>query len=263
MRRGPMSTLCAGIVLLTAIVHAESTWVETSVPYSHGEISVQVWSADVIAFEEGPLVRKYPPDELTPEPLIEDGGLLFTAPSASPPMFDSDSITFRDTMGTGNVYSTDTVWYDVTRYPTSLEPIGEPLRVFGTPDSASYMLYCYWRGTACPFTVLDLPVDNANKIVYFRCGNGTGVKLQVSGYSAVQTEQCGSDITAMLVRWACDSAGNGVFRESVATGKTALYSSRTFRRAHSRAAPGCIFGGAARVLVVGVDGRIFGLSPPA
>lgn len=130
------------------------------------------------------------------------------------------------------VGNTDTVWSAATNMPDTLfglDSIGYP---FGSslgkaPGKWCFYNYCPGTNSSHPYCY-SVPLENHTAIMYVRTGDSRGLKVQVSdferdsvdpGYPALGG---GTRISEFRVRWAVDSAGNGLFKHEGAAVRPAL-----------------------------------------
>jgi hypothetical protein len=219
--------------LAVHVAYCDTTWVATSVPRNHGEVTisaVEVWATNptTIQFEAGPVAwAAFDCSGAVWNNECWTCGLFFAGPQIVLPMIRSDSVTIRDTAQCRSAISSDTMWSLASHVPQTLEAIGRPRNYYGTiPDTSLSFLCVYNASSVCPFSTLRYVIDDANKVLYVRCSNGTNVKLQVYNFVMQPTEKCGPSLSTYTVRWQCDSLGDGQFLETVAAGGRVSLGSR-------------------------------------
>jgi hypothetical protein len=219
--------------------------IDVTEPYSSGEIVYELGSPatssrlDTLAFNCGLTLKGIWYYSPIPEDPDVYGAVVFLQRDLGRFHYRSDTLLSRAEAGVcWNVYSEhtvtcsnpDTSWASADRFPVSTAPLDTVLPLSYYDEERDTLVgriaWANRRGT------LDNPVcdrgqmlGNFNAIMYAVGDNGRRFKLQIAAGRMDSIGVCtynGSPmpneaVGAIFLRWAADSSGNGLFRESVHT----------------------------------------------
>jgi len=201
--------------------------VAISGPYACGEATIGVdmydwdWSKpephlDTVHFSNGLVVTPAWYHSTIPEEWYPWwGALMVLYDSCDSTGLRPQSSLIRQQIHPGNPRVTqtlaiaDTIWDSSLRYPDSLWLL-DSLRPSGS--------YVYAVGKWC-FMAADTTIARPgwNGLFYVKALDGTRMKLQVHGHEVDTPASLQPAVRSLRLRWAVDSAGNGVFMPPLAT----------------------------------------------
>ncbi|MBD3239806.1 MAG: hypothetical protein GF331_04420 [Chitinivibrionales bacterium] len=215
------------VLVLLAVANGAraDTLIDLSAPYTKGEAWFETGGngqTDSIHFPGVATALLQSRTSIIPEDCTLYGYVSFdtTLPSSLGYRHDSSIALseFWSWSAHGYIGNPDTVWEDATAFPDSLHVLD-----LLTVDVYARGKYCYLNNlpTLCSQPHLWSAYINPNlpAIIYMRGSNDRSVKMQIAECvvesSLVHADtglHLSKEVTKVLIRWAADSAGNGVFK---------------------------------------------------
>jgi hypothetical protein len=205
------------LALLQCAVRAGHVFVNAEAPYSEGIVAARIGTIEDIyaahtCNDTVEVSVGYSFEAATYPVMIPENGGFWDAIMATDTVHARAGLRWSPYLrdyggpccyGHGTMGCPDTVWEQATAFPDTLAPLDSIDETgYWRPTSGKW----FWVSVSQPWPLPSSSgyTSNWNSVLYIECPGPWYLKLQVAGRSS----------DTVFVRWAVDSAGNGLFRVS-------------------------------------------------